>query len=104
MTRPLQLPVRAIATGPGCRGYPQQPGSPARVVVGMNGDDHHEAARSAGPFGAGAGADKTAETSCHGGTCRPEGFEISRTPLERTTSRTAVLVEGECPPSWRARS
>src|ERR1700690_377156 len=70
---PSQVPVTAIATGPGvASALSQQPGFAAVVVGGISGSIHQVAAFSAGPALADGGFN-SADTICHGGTSRLDG-------------------------------
>src|ERR1044072_108276 len=74
-----QVPVLAIATGPGFLVFRTSSSQHlivvAAVVVGIHGLVHHVAARSSALL-------RTAETICHGGTASPDGFEIMMAPPE----------------------
>src|SRR5579871_3301823 len=56
------------------------------VVVGILGSAHHDATRSGTP-------PSSAETICHGGTFRCDGFEISTTPLDSVAVVAALLFD-----------
>ncbi len=65
------------------------------VVVSIFGVAHQVADLSAVPF-------RVAETNCHGGTCRLDGFEISSTPVDSfTSSRVEAL---DFLPNWFTRA
>src|ERR1700680_3230515 len=91
---PSQVPDVAISTAPGCaRLLLQQPICVVDVVESMVGLVHQVATRS--------GIEpKRDDTSCHGGTCKADGLEMSRTPVE-SVSRVAWVLE-DFWPSWDA--
>src|ERR1039457_574599 len=96
MVVPCHVPDVAFSTAPGVPNEAsQQPGFVAVVVVGSSGVAYHVAARKGSP-------PSNAETICHGGTFRREGFEISMTPVDNLVWITAVLVELSPRPLTRA--
>jgi hypothetical protein len=56
------------------------------VVVGIVGLAHHDATRSGSP-------PSNADTICHGGTFRSDGFEMSTTPLESLAIVGVLLLD-----------
>src|SRR5579859_2657064 len=87
---PAHVPVVAISTAPGLPSDgSQHPISVVGVVVGISGLVHQVAARNGSP-------PRSAETICHGGTLRWEGFEMSTTPLDNL-SFVAVWLEDTFP-------
>src|SRR5277367_5705980 len=84
---PSQVPVVAISTAPGLPSVEfQQVTGVAVVVVGISGEAHQDATRSGSP-------PSKAETICHGGTRRYDGFEISSTPLDSLVWIAVLLVD-----------
>src|SRR5262249_59278961 len=84
---PFQCPEVAISTAPGLPSEAsQQSILVSCVVVQICGDAHHVPVLRETP-------PNSAETICHGGTCRPEDFEISFTPFD-SVSVVAVVLFG----------
>ena len=82
-----QVPVVAISTAPGFGSeVSQHPMDVDAVVVGILGSVHHDATLSGTP-------PSNADTICHGGTLRFDGFEISTTPLESVAMKGVLLLD-----------
>src|SRR5579871_1983371 len=84
---PSQLPVVAISTAAGApRDGSQQVIGVAAVVVAILGSVHHVATRSGSP-------PSSADTICHGGTFKLDGFEINKTPLDNFNVSGVLLLD-----------
>src|SRR5271154_2449241 len=96
MVLPAHVPLVAISTAPGLLSEASQhPITVLAVVVGISGLAHQVAARSETP-------PNNAETICHGGTCKSEGFEIKTTPLDSVSLVTILLGESFPSPATSA--
>src|SRR6266568_5140712 len=83
---PFHCPDVAIWTSPGSpRASSQQSIGVSARVEQILGFAHHVAVLSETP--------KTAETICHAGTLRCEGFDSSCTPVERRAFTTVLLSD-----------
>src|SRR5262249_31578472 len=94
---PCHCPEIAISTGPGGpSASSQHVTAVSPSVVGILFLDHQVAVLRLAP-------PSTAETICHGGTCKREGFELNCTPLDRVSLVTVLLTDFSPSPSTTSR-